>query len=79
MRGASKAGMSLCPTNTPPIFSPTIHPHLLVLQNGLLPPVRPVQQVCANGPFNVDMDSWKDTESGGDDGDENDGTGRLSR
>ncbi|KAM0877721.1 hypothetical protein ACQ4PT_035311 [Festuca glaucescens] len=38
----------------------------------LQPPARPVQQVHANGPVAVDRDARQDTESAGDDGDEND-------
>lgn len=38
----------------------------------LQPPARPVQQVRANGPVAVDRDARQDTESAGDDGDEND-------
>ncbi|KAE8786651.1 hypothetical protein D1007_39470 [Hordeum vulgare] len=40
--------------------------------SSLLPPARPVQQVRANGPVAVDRDARQDTESAGDDGDEND-------
>ena len=38
----------------------------------LQPPARPVQQVRANGPVAVDRDARQDTESAGDDEDEND-------
>ncbi|KAM0859433.1 hypothetical protein ACQ4PT_047213 [Festuca glaucescens] len=38
----------------------------------LQPPARPVQQVRANGPVAVDRDARQDTESAGNDGDEND-------
>uniref|UniRef100_A0ACD5U4C2 Uncharacterized protein n=2 Tax=Avena sativa TaxID=4498 RepID=A0ACD5U4C2_AVESA len=40
--------------------------------NLLQPPARPVQQIHANGPVTVDRDARQDTESSGDDGDEND-------
>ncbi|XP_044403310.1 translocase of chloroplast 101, chloroplastic [Triticum aestivum] len=55
--------------NGPSVLS---RPAGLGSSSSLLPPPRPVQQVRANGPVAVDRDARQDTESAGDDGDEND-------